>query len=32
VLELGFPQFLYYQHLPHLAVVLLDRLTAAASG
>ena len=26
VLELGFPQFLYYQHLPHLAIVLLDRL------
>ncbi len=23
---LGFPQFLYYQHLPHLAVVLLHRL------
>ncbi len=26
VLELGFPQFLYYQHLPHLVVVLLHRL------
>jgi len=26
VLELGFPQFLYYQHLPHLFVVFLDRL------
>jgi hypothetical protein len=25
-LELGFPQFFYYQHLPHLAVVFLDRL------
>jgi putative flippase GtrA len=25
-LELGFPQFLYYQHLPHLAAVLLHRL------
>ncbi len=25
-LGLGFPQFLYYQHLPHLAVVLLHRL------
>src|SRR5207245_7378166 len=24
-LELGFPQFLYYQHLPHLAVVALHR-------
>lgn len=24
--ELGFPQFFYYQHLPHLAVVLLHRL------
>ena len=22
---LGFPQFLYYQHLPHLFVILLDR-------
>jgi len=25
-LELGLPEFLYYQHLPHLAVVLLHRL------
>jgi len=25
-LELGFPQFFYYQHLPHLSVVLLHRL------
>jgi hypothetical protein len=25
-LELGFPQFFYYQHLPHLAVILLHRL------
>jgi len=25
-LELGFPQFFYYQHLPHLAVVFLHRL------
>ncbi len=25
-LELGFPQFLYYQHLPHLAVALIHRL------
>jgi MYXO-CTERM domain-containing protein len=24
-LELGFPQFLYYQHLPHLATLVLDR-------
>jgi len=32
VLELGFPQFLYYQHLPHLAVVLVDRLTVGAFG
>jgi len=24
-LELGFPQFVYYQHLPHLVVVALDR-------
>jgi hypothetical protein len=24
--ELGFPQFFYYQHLPHLVVVLLHRL------
>ncbi len=26
VLELGFPQFLYYQHLPHLSIVLIHRL------
>jgi hypothetical protein len=25
-LELGFPQFLYYQQLPHLVVVAVDRL------
>jgi hypothetical protein len=25
-LEFGYPQFLYYQHLPHVAVVLLHRL------
>jgi hypothetical protein len=25
--EMGFPDFLYYQHLPHLAVVSLGRLT-----
>jgi hypothetical protein len=25
-LELGFPQFFYYQHLPHLTVILLHRL------
>ena len=25
-LEFGFPQFFYYQHLPHLAVVFLHRL------
>jgi hypothetical protein len=25
--ELGFPQFLYYQNLPHLVVVVLGRLT-----
>ena len=25
-LEFGFPQFFYYQHVPHLAVVLLHRL------
>ncbi len=25
-LELGFPQFAYYQHLPHLAVVAVDRM------
>ena len=24
-LELGFPQFVYYQHLPHLVVVAVDR-------
>jgi hypothetical protein len=30
VLELGFPQFLYYQHLPHLFVVFLDRLLPGA--
>jgi hypothetical protein len=29
VLELGFPQFLYYQHLPHLMVVLLHQLLPA---
>jgi hypothetical protein len=26
-LELGFPQFLYYQNLPHLVVVVLGKLT-----
>ncbi|MFZ0889361.1 MAG: hypothetical protein WA005_12980 [Candidatus Binataceae bacterium] len=26
-LDCGFPYFLYYQHLPHLAVVALNRLT-----
>jgi uncharacterized membrane protein len=26
VLELGFPQFFYYQHVPHLAVALIYRL------
>lgn len=26
VLELGFPQFFYYQHVPHLAVALLYRM------
>lgn len=26
-LELGYPQFAYYQHLPHLFVVVLERLT-----
>lgn len=31
-LELGFPQFLYYQHLPHIAVVLLDRLLLEQVG
>jgi uncharacterized membrane protein len=25
-IELGFPEFFYYQHLPHLTVVLLHRL------
>src|SRR2546430_11904840 len=25
--ELGFPQFLYYQNLPHLVVVVLGKLT-----
>ena len=25
-LEIGYPQFAYYQHLPHLFVVALDRL------
>ncbi len=25
-LELGFPQFFYYQHVPHLAVAVLNRL------
>jgi hypothetical protein len=28
--ELGFPAAFYYQHVPHLAVVLLDRLTFGA--
>ncbi|MGH2397507.1 MAG: hypothetical protein ACRDFW_11090, partial [bacterium] len=28
-LDLGFPWFLYYQHLPHLAVILLHRLLLA---
>ena len=28
--ELGVPQFLDYQHLPHFAVVLLGRLTGKA--
>ncbi|HYB91298.1 MAG TPA: hypothetical protein VEC38_09655 [Candidatus Binataceae bacterium] len=31
-LELGFPQFLYYQHLPHLAVVALHRLLLKQVG
>ena len=31
-LELGFPQFAYYQHLPHLAVVALDRITFRSLG
>lgn len=26
-LELGFPQFLYYQHLPHLVLALIHRAT-----
>lgn len=26
-MELGFPEFFYYQHLPHLVVVALGRLT-----
>ncbi|MBV8358389.1 MAG: hypothetical protein JO189_10695 [Deltaproteobacteria bacterium] len=26
VLELGFPQFFYYQHVPHLAIAVLYRL------
>ena len=30
-LELGFPQFLYYQNLPHLFVVGLDRLLLGAA-
>ena len=25
-LDLGYPEFLYYQHLPHLSVVAVDRL------
>jgi hypothetical protein len=29
-IELGVPQFLVYQHLPHLTVVLLGRLTGGA--
>jgi hypothetical protein len=29
-IELGVPQFLDYQHLPHVSVVLLDRLTGGA--
>jgi hypothetical protein len=34
-LELGFPQFLYYQHLPHLVLAALHRLgagTVSAAG
>lgn len=34
-LELGFPQFLYYQHLPHLVLAALHRLgagTMSAAG
>lgn len=30
--ELGFAAAFYYQHLPHLVVVLLDRLTLGAFG
>ena len=26
VLELGFPQFFYYQHIPHFAIAVLYRL------
>lgn len=26
-IDLGFPEFFYYQHLPHLAVVAVDRIT-----
>ena len=26
-IDLGFPEFFYYQHLPHVAVVALDRIT-----
>lgn len=29
-MELGFPEFFYYQHLPHLAVALLGRITFGA--
>lgn len=29
-MELGFPEFFYYQHLPHLAVVALSRATFGA--
>ena len=29
-LEMGFPQFLYYQHLPHLAIVALHRVLFGA--
>ena len=31
-LELGFPQFLYYQHFPHLVVVGIHRLLFGAVG
>jgi hypothetical protein len=31
-LECGFPQFFYYQHLPHLAVVALARMTLNRVG